>query len=159
MGFFDDFTTAIETYIDDYVDLEVIDVTYPGDRLNVGEQGQFGVRITNRGPLRLNDVALKFTGLAGTLVKGGGAIQQFEPEWVFSGQIDRVDAHGGSVVVGSVGDDYFQLLYFLAPSSPVARTDLVQVTIDDWMADLEHPLVSHSRAGASATLAARVLAA
>lgn len=48
--FFDDYTAAMEQYVDTYVQLEIINVTFDGDKLNVLEQGQFDVRITNTGP-------------------------------------------------------------------------------------------------------------
>ena len=163
MAFFDDYTTAMEQYVDTYVQLEIINVTYDGDKLNVREQGQFDVRITNTGPLNMLNVSLAFTGLNETLVKGGGALQKFSESWVFEGFIDRIGCHGNgsSIVVGSNanGADVPQNLYFRAPRDPLPRTGLVEVSIADWLADFEHIHASHSRAGASAILELRVVAA
>jgi hypothetical protein len=47
MAFFDDYTIGMEQFVDTYVQLEIINVTFDGDKLNVLDEGQFDVRITN----------------------------------------------------------------------------------------------------------------
>ena len=48
MGFFDDFTNALETYPETGVQLEIVEVSFPDSVLNVEETATFRVKVTNR---------------------------------------------------------------------------------------------------------------
>ena len=137
MTFFQDMTDAVATYPEDYVDLEIVDVTYPGSVLNVNDEGSFRVRVTNRGALRLNGLTLKVTGRNGALVANNGAISPFVDEFVTQ-PLPQIAAHGGSEeTVGSP-------LKFRAPGSAQDAKNLIKVTLDAWDPDLDHILLAHS---------------
>jgi hypothetical protein len=53
---FDDMTTAIETYPNGHVEIEIVDVEVPGNVLNIEEEARFRVKVTNRGPLHLKNL-------------------------------------------------------------------------------------------------------
>ncbi len=142
MTFFQDMTQAVESYPADHLELEIFDVSFDGNALNANEEGSFRVRVYNRGPLILKDVTVKVRGVNGALVKTGGAADQtWRSEFVTGAhQLEQVNAHNGNnpqVVEGSP-------MQFKAPSSRQARQDLIEVTIEDWDANLDHILIAHS---------------
>ena len=139
MAFFDDYTNALEQYADDHVTIEIVNLTVPGTALNVGETGTFDVQLRNSGPLRLADGTVKIKGLNGTTVKDVGAAAPLVAEFVSGvGQIPTVPAHsaGTSENTGTFS--------FRAPNTALASTDLIEVSLADWRADLEHMHESHS---------------
>jgi uncharacterized membrane protein len=77
MTVINDLDAALQTYPETNVQLSIEEVEFPGDALNVNEEGSFRVRITNNGSLNLTDVTLKIKGLNGGLVKGGGGAADF----------------------------------------------------------------------------------
>jgi hypothetical protein len=133
------------------VQLEIVEVTFPGDVIDVTEEGTFKVKVTNTGPLKLTDVNIKVKGLNGTTVKHGGAAAQFGSEFV-TGLNDNVNAHGGSSLTQGGA------LHFRAPSSPHASQPLIEATLDEWRGSLAHMLDAHSRPldTVKATFAAQV---
>lgn len=157
--FLTDYSTAIETYLDDHVNVEIRNVTREGDQINVGETGTFEILITNHGPVRMRNIRLLVRGLDGMLVKHQGALSQFDAAMTLEGpgdnQID-VAANGGTFLVAQGSDDWSQILSYKAPSQPRSRRGLIEVSIDDWTADLT-PIHRHSSgAGAATTFVARV---
>lgn len=138
MAFFDDMTAAVETYPVANVDLEIVEVTTPGDALNVNEQGSFRVKVTNRGPLNLTGVTLRIHGQNGATVANNGAIAPFVSEFVTQ-ELPTINAHGGEQL--TVGGP----LKFRAPGGAQNAKTLVKATLEDWNADLNHILNNHSR--------------
>jgi hypothetical protein len=59
MTVINDLDAALQTYPETNVQLNLEEVEFPGDALNVNEEGSFRVRITNNGSLNLTDVTLK----------------------------------------------------------------------------------------------------
>lgn len=157
MTFLTEYTTAIETYLDDHVNLEIRNVTYDGDQINVGETGTFEILITNHGPVRMRNVRLLVRGLDGMRVKHQGATSQFDTHMTLSGS-DSIDvaANGGTFLIADDSDDWNQTLSFEAPANRLSRRGLIEVSIDDWTADLT-PIHRHSSiAGATTTFVGRV---
>ena len=141
MPFFDDYTNAIESYPESYVQLEIVNITVPGSALNQGETGSFDVKVTNSGPLRMNDLTVRIRGLNGTLVADAGAAAPYVSEFVTSaGQFPQVPAHNSDGVTNIGG------FRFKAPASAQPPQDLVEVTFEDWKPDFEHIHLSHTRA-------------
>jgi hypothetical protein len=137
MGFFDDMTTALATYPETDVTIELVDVVTPGSVLNVNEVGTFRVKVTNTGPLNLTGVTLRIKGLNGATVANNGAIAPFVSEFVTQ-ELPTIYGHGGSqLTVGSA-------LKFKAPGSAQAAKNLVKATLEAWDANLDHILIGHS---------------
>jgi hypothetical protein len=153
MGFFDDMTAALEDYPKTDVELEIVDVVFTGDALNTDEQATFKIKVTNRGPLHLDNVTVRVKGLNGALVKNANALAVFESEFVSASSIDRVNAHGGSETMPGT----FRLK---APGTAQPPQTLVEATLEGWDANLDHILLAHSDPtdDPKATFAARVVA-
>jgi hypothetical protein len=137
MGFLDDFTNAPETYPENGVQLEIVEVSFPDSVLNVEETATFRVKVTNTGPLNLTDVSLRIKGLNGATVANNGAAAPFVSEFVTQ-TIDSIAAHGGSqTTVGSP-------LKLKAPGSAQDSLNLVRATLEDWNANPDHIFDGHS---------------
>src|SRR4051794_30751994 len=95
MGFFEDMTTAVETYPVDNVVLKIVDVVIPGDVLNEEEEGTFRVQVINNGPLNMTGVTVRIRGQHGATVKNSGALASFEPHFITQ-ELAPINAHGGS---------------------------------------------------------------
>ncbi len=134
---FKDMVDAVETYAASFVDIEIIDVEFPDDALNVSEIGTFTVQVTNRGALNLDNVTVKVTGVNDALVKNQSALAQFVPEFITQ-EFDRITGHGGSQTLPS------SKLSFKAPDHPQSSKDLIEVTLEGWNANLDHILLGHS---------------
>ena len=94
---FEDMTAAVEAYPAASVDLEIVDVVFPGSVINVNERPSFRVKVTNRGPLEMTGVTLRIKGLNGATVKQNGAAAPFVSEFVTTtSQLATVGGHGGS---------------------------------------------------------------
>ncbi len=141
MAFFDDMNDALEIYPVDNVTIEIIDVTFTGNALNVNEEGTFRVRVNNNGPLELTDVTLKVSGQNGVKVRNnGGASPPFSSEFVSGpGQIPTIPGHDGSVL--HTGGPW----KFKAPAGAQDSRTLIKVTLEGWNANLNHILNSHSK--------------
>lgn len=156
-GFIVDYEDAVQSYTEDYVSITIDNVTYDDSVLNTNEEGKYEVVIHNAGPLRMRNVSVRFRGLNGTLVKGGGAIAQFESEWVFNEMVEKIGP-GKSNRIGT-GDDYdrYQHLHFKAPAEPSSKQELLEVVIDGFDADFD-PVHNRDNGGASGTWSKRVVA-
>jgi hypothetical protein len=135
MSVIDDLTTAVETYPKSNVQIQIEDVEFPGDVLNVDEEGSFKVRVTNNGPLNLTDVTVKLKGLNGAQVRVGPPIIGYADE--SEANINDVAGDGGSVLSAT--------LFFKAPGKPSqSAEDLFKVTLHDWNANLDRILNDHT---------------
>ncbi len=138
MAFFDDMAAALETYPVTNVDLEIVEVTTPGDALNVNEQGSFRVKVTNHGLLNLTGVTLRIHGQNGATVAGNSITSPFVSEFVTQ-ELPTINAQGGEqLTVGSP-------LKFRAPGGAQDAKTLVKATIEAWDANLNRILNGHSR--------------
>lgn len=156
-GFIRDYQGAIRSYVDDYVSITIDNVEFDGNALNTNEQGTYEVVIHNAGPLRMRNVSVTFRGLNGTLVKGGGALQQFEAEWTFDEMVDKIGpGKSNRIAPSSQGGDTVQHLSFKAPRQPSAAQELLEVTIADFDADLD-PIHNRDNGGGSGTWSKRVV--
>jgi hypothetical protein len=142
MAFFDDMTTALETYPVANVTLEIIEVDFPGSALNARDEGTFRVRVNNNGPLELTDVTLRVSGQNGATVANNGAAAVFATEFLTSispvQQVPTVSGHNGSVI--TTGGP----MKFKAPNGEQASKTLIKVTLESWNANLNHILNGHS---------------
>jgi hypothetical protein len=137
MAFFDDMTSALASYPEADVQLEIVDVTVPGDVLNVSEIANFRVKVTNTGPLNLSNVTLRIKGMNGATVANNGAAAPYVSEFVTQA-LPTIGGHGGSqLTVGSP-------LKFKAPAGAQVSKNLVKATLEAWDADLDHILLAHS---------------
>ena len=139
-AFFNDFRAAMHDYPEQFVELEIVEVDFPGDVLNIRELGSFKVQLTNNGLLDMTDVTLKVQGLAGTLVKTGGAADfDYREELTIGMDSETIVGQGGvSLTQGSK-------LQFKAPAgTKPAGTQLFKATIAGWNGSLARLLNSHS---------------
>ena len=130
-------TRAVETYPETNVQLEIVEVTFPDDALNVEEVGSFKVQVTNTGPLNLTNVTLRIKGLNGATVANNNIVAPFVSEFV-TGAIPRVAAHGGAQLTPR------SPLKFKAPSSEQESQNLIKATLEDHDSDMDHILNGHS---------------
>ncbi len=154
MAYFDDMNAALEAYPLTDVQLEIVDVTFPGSALNTGETGTFRVQVTNTGPLNLTGVTVRVTGQNGATVANNSILSPFVSDFITQ-ELPTIAAHGGSQL--SVGSP----LKFKAPAGAQASKTLVKATLEAWDANLDHILLSHSdpmRDGPKGTYAAQVVA-
>jgi uncharacterized repeat protein (TIGR01451 family) len=145
MGFLDEFATAISSYPDEYVTLEIVDLNVPEDVLNVGEEGTFRVYVHNSGPLQMNDVTVTLTGKRGTLVKPDtSALGDFYPDADSRvGQFPDILGHNTGMPVDE--QKTLQAFMFKAPPDAKGEGDLVEVSLRGWNGQLNHMLDGHSR--------------
>ena len=150
MAFFDDMTAALETYPVTEVLLEIVDVVFPENVLNVGEEATFKVKVTNTGPLNLTGVTLRIKGQHGATLKNPGAILTNPPvvtraaarlvslfvDELVSAALPQIFGHGGSQT-----SETFTLK---APDAPQASQILAKATLEAWDANLNHILIGHS---------------
>ena len=139
-AFFNDFRAAMHDYPEQFVTLEIVEVDFAGNVINTREEGTFRVQVTNNGLLDMTDVTLKVTGLAGTLVKTGGAADfDFRDALSIGMESDTIPGQGGvSVTTGSK-------LQFKAPAGPKPEgTQLLEATIEAWNGSLARILNTHS---------------
>ena len=137
MGVIEDLDAQIATYPETYVVLDIVEVDFPDEVLNVNEVGTFRVQVTNNGPMNLTDVTVKVKGLNGVLVKTGlvqdpGFREDFE-----IGVPDILGDGGSQVTQGGV-------LHFKAPSEPLDSQPLFKVTLDTWNATFDRILNAHT---------------
>lgn len=144
MCFFDHYQTSLESYIDDYVTLAIVEValnTAATDVLVVGEESSFRVQIRNEGPLGMADVIVHIRGSNGTRVKNNSPVSRWQDAFTTElGQFPLVTAHNDHNPTASGGRPFG----FLAPSTPQPRRTLVDVIIVDWLPDLDHLHETHS---------------
>ena len=139
-AFFNDFRAAMHDYPEQFVTLQVVDVDFGGNVINTRETGSFKVQLTNNGLLDMTDVTLTVRGLAGMLVKTGGAADfDFRDALSIAMESDTIPGQGGvSVTTGSK-------LQFKAPAGPKPEgTQLLEATIEAWNGSLARILNTHS---------------
>ena len=139
-AFFNDFRAAMHDYPEQFVELEIVEVDFPGNVLNTIDEGTFRVRLTNNGLLDMTDVSLKIRGLAGTLVRTGGAADlEYREELTIGMNSETIVGQGGvSLTQGSK-------LRFKAPAgTKPAGTQLFKATIEGWNGSLVRILNGHS---------------
>jgi hypothetical protein len=138
-----DLNTAIAEYPETNVQLAIVSLQFPGDVVNVSDQGTFKVEITNDGLLNLTDVTLSVKGLDGALVAGSAPAAPFVEE-IETEPIEKVAGDGGTELVPPVG---VLSLRFKAPSEPSENgepQDLIKVTLKKWNADFDRMLIAHT---------------
>lgn len=136
MTLFDDLTVAMNNYPATSIDLEIVNVDFPGV-LTVNDEGEFDLQVTNRGPLVLSDVLFKIVGKRGTLVRGLSAVQTFAAENTL-GRSDDIPGHNSSTPFLVHG-----LFKATRPTAGEVK-DLFDVTLESWNASLDHLLNGHS---------------
>lgn len=156
MAFFEDMSSAIRSYPDDNVVIEIVDLDPGSDgSLNTGEQVEFSVRITNNGVLDMTGVTLRLvTDRGATLrrppdvpLQGGRAARVVTATWVeelVSQQIAAVPAQGGTAT-----SETFTLK---APTYVIGLPswlNLLTVSLDGWDAGLGFLLNTRSVARAA----------
>ena len=135
----DDIANAVRDYPKKYVDLVFADVDPEvGDSINVNEKANFRIRVVNNGPLTMRDVKIRVVAKNGAKVKGNGAIDPLDGE-----AFANLDVVGGHNMV-SPDETTLMTLQASATTKP-AGTDLLEAYIDEWDADFQHSLLSHSR--------------
>lgn len=130
MSVLDDLETAVKRYPRDHLSIRVVHIEYDGQAINVGDDVTFRVEVSNAGPLHVRDLTVKLTGLAGTLVKGNGAVALWADEVVIP--IGDVYAHQPQEWQGS------ERLHLKATAATSAETELARITVEDWDADADH---------------------
>jgi hypothetical protein len=140
MGFWDDYSTAVQSYPETNVELAIVDVDPEvGDAINEGEEGTFKIQITNNGPLTLRDVEFKVRGLNGMRVKAGVAHDWADDFITTNVSVDFVEHNQTKK---SQDSPY----YFLAPADEQPVRDLIEVSLANWEADPYH--IHRNHAGA-----------
>jgi hypothetical protein len=152
MGLIHDLAVAVEDYPITDVDVEIVDVVYPGNVLNAGEEGTFKVKVSNRGPLNLTNLKVKVAGVHDALVRDpdavtfpngplSGAIAATPSLWresFISREVSALNAHT-SVTLGGP-------YKFKAPEDAQPSQTLLKATIEAWNANLNHILIDHTAA-------------
>jgi hypothetical protein len=150
MGLLSDITTEIENYPRDYLDIEIFEVEWPGDVIDVDEQVTFRVKVSNSGPLHVDNLELLVEGLDDRAeVKSNNA----QAQWVSSfttnaGWFPRVPAHSATDPgpVEMTGGDFS----FRARKPAARPQDLIKVSVYGWSSSFDHMFGGHTRADAEA---------
>jgi hypothetical protein len=137
-----DLVDAIETYPTNYLTLEIYDVDPPGPGtgINEGEDITFKVHVHNSGPLNVDNLTILVEarpGADGVKLHGSTV---FSPQ-LTSMVIAQVPAHMAADTWVDVPEGHY---HFKAGPHSDGEVELVRVSIDQWDADLDHPLKAHS---------------
>lgn len=155
MAFFDDMASAIQTYPDTNVVIDIVNFKPLVDTaLNESEEATFKVRITNSGLLTLAGVTLRVKAENGATLRRPldiptqpVASARLTPSThvaeLVSKPIAKVAANGGTAT-----SEVFTLKAPPDDTSGVS-TRLLTVTLDGWDADLSHLLNDKSKARAA----------
>ena len=143
MPFIDDFATAIDDYVNDYVTFTTVlnlatDNIAPAtpNAINVGEKWRFKVTVTNSNHLDMTGVQLRIQGLNGTTVSTSAA-------GPFTASVDSP----ALLTVNGFAAQTSGYFYFQAPSTAkAAGTDLVKAYINAFNVSLTHLLDGHTGA-------------
>ncbi len=153
MGLLSEITTEIENYPHEYLNIEIFDVEWPDDVINVGEQVTFRVRVSNSGPLHVDNLELLVEGLDERAeARSNNAPAQWGPSFTTNaGWFPRVPAHSAGGPVEMTGGDFsFRAL------APAARPkDLIKVSVFGWSSSFDHFFGGHTRADADADVVYR----
>jgi hypothetical protein len=137
-----DLVDAIETYPTNYLTLEIYDIDPPGSGtgINEGEDVTFKVHVHNSGPLNVDNLTLLIEALPGADgVKLHGSTV-FKSN-LTSAAIAQVPAHMAADTWVETPEGHY---HFEAGPHSDGSVDLIRVSIDQWDADLDHPLKAHS---------------
>jgi hypothetical protein len=149
MGLLDDIADAVVAYPHDYLEIEIVEVDWPGNVINAGEDVTFRFQVSNSGPLDVNELTLLVEGLNGTEVKANGAAAQWVDSVTTSpsyfGNVPAHSANGAGPVV-SPGNKW----HFKPTRSSSQVKDLVRVSVAGWETSLNHITSGHSREDALA---------
>jgi hypothetical protein len=155
MAFFDDMGSAVRTYPDSNVSIEIIDFDpASNDVLNEDEEATFKVRITNNGVLDMNAVTVKVVADNGVTLRrpldlplqGGRAAAIVASTWVtelVSKAITSIAANGGSATT-----EAFTLKAPPDATSPTS-VNLLTASLNGWNAGLGFVLDTKSVARAA----------
>jgi len=140
----EDLQKAYEDYPHVYLELEIIEVDVPGNVLDTQEVATYRIRATNRGPVSMNNVGLRVTGLNGTQVKANGAAAPWGSSFDIPGEyFGNIPGHNGGNPVVSQGSKYS----FKPTSASTVARDLFRVEVTGWEADsTRHLDTGHTRA-------------
>ncbi|MDH3293038.1 MAG: hypothetical protein OER95_01800 [Acidimicrobiia bacterium] len=143
---------AYEDYPHVYLELSLVDVDFDGTRINVNEDVDFRIQAINRGPLDMNELSLKVTGLNGTLVKEPSAIAPWTTEFEIDGEFfGNALGHNGNNPAVSPGGKY----KFRPTSASSLVRDLVRIEVIGWNSDSSHLENGHTRADPDANVVYR----
>jgi hypothetical protein len=130
----DDLVAAANEYPTTSVVLEIVDVTFPGTAINSLEEGTFRVKVTNRGPLEIDNLRLTISGENGIQIKGNSVIA------TYGRTLDlhmRAPVPPHSTVDANTGPDFG----FKAPSSSWSdQKVLIKATLDEFDVSVESML-------------------
>jgi hypothetical protein len=153
---FDEFTTAVATYPETNVAIDIIDVAFAsGNALNVSEEATFKVQITNNGPLDLTDVTVRVKGLNGAKLRGSLSSNPnpnpnpptiASPARAVAPLVDELVSATIALVGGHGGTKITEAFTFKAPSndSNGSAKNLVKASLEGWNGSLNHILIGHS---------------
>jgi len=149
MGLLDEIANAVEAYPHEYLEIEIVEVDWPGNVIDSAEDVTFRFQVSNTGPLDVNDLTLLVEGLNDTEVKANGAAAQWVDSVTTSASyFGNVPAHSadGAGPVLSPGNKW----HFRATRSFSQVKDLVKVSVAGWETSLTHITSGHSRGDALA---------
>ena len=138
--FFTQFGDAMGVYLRDHVNLDFVQVIAPGTAINKDEQVQFKIRITNNGPLTLENVQLRIKGEQDTLVR-----QTSWGAWVG-------EFNAGSLTVNGDGSQESATFYFKPTRVVDPAALLVSANISQWNGSLRRLLDGYSNGTAYPTV-------
>ena len=144
MGLLDEIANAVEAYPHEYLEIEIVEVDWPGNVIDAAEDVTFRFQVSNTGPLDVNDLTLLVEGLNDTEVKANGAAAQWVDSVTTSvSYFGNVPAHSadGAGPVLSPGNKW----HFRATRSFSQVKDLVKVSVAGWETSLTHITSGHSR--------------
>jgi hypothetical protein len=155
VAFFDDMNSAVRTYPDSNVSIEIIDFDPASNQvLNEDEQATFKVRITNNGVLEMNAVTVKVAADNGATLRrpldvplqGGRAAAVVASTWVtelVSKAIASIAANGGTATT--------EVMTLKAPPEATSPTsvNLITASLNGWDAGLGYLLNTRSVARAA----------
>ena len=165
MAFFDDMAAALQAYPETYVMLEIVDVSFPDDVLNVNEEATFKVLVYNNGPLQLTGVRVRIKAKHGATLKRPGFIAARlardllpQPPREF---VDEQVSDAMPPIAGYLGLETTQTFTLKAPAGAQASTTLIEVTLYAWDASPDHILLNLSvqQRNPTGTYSAEVVAA
>ena len=131
-----DIATAFDTYVEDEVTLNFVNVNPPGAVVDINEKVPFQIQIENGGHVNMTGVSLHVHGLNGARVSAAQA----------GPFTDTITVSGLTVNAGTPGNVFRTVtLYFQAPSTPKpAGTDLVSTHVSEWNANFNHYFTNHT---------------
>jgi hypothetical protein len=102
MAYFNDQTSAVRTYPETEVTIEIIDVVTEGDALNVNEQANFKIKVINNGPLNLAGVTPRVKGLNGTTLKAPASASNGTAKNLAKAALEAWDVNLDHILIGHI---------------------------------------------------------